>query len=133
MHPLIVSHFAGDTTVATLDELHATLRLRGSDDDNSFWLAPPAEKGYGYPQLSLLVHAESAVLHYFSEDGDAGAQSIGLSDGNEMVEFAQLPGGGADDIGVPQSAVLATDVAMRAAEEFALTLARPARIEWFQL
>ena len=133
MHPLIVSHFAGDTTVRSLEELRATLRLRGSDDDNSFWLAPPEAQGYGYPQLSLLVHEESAVLHYFSEDGDAGAQSIGLSNGDEMVEFAQLPGGGADDIGVPQSAVLAADVAVHAAEEFALTLARPASIEWFDL
>jgi hypothetical protein len=128
MHALTVTDLEGSRVTVTPDGLAAALgrRIAGA---NHFLLAPVDAP---YPQLDVLVRDGDAVVHYFPAEGNAGSQSLAAraAPAAEAVFPANLT---FEVLRLPGSTVIDVVAALRCAEEFAATLARPTLIDWLEL
>jgi len=110
--------------------IHLLKKRYGNDEVNKFDLN---EVGKAYPWLSIHVRSNLAVLHYFeSEGGDfCISSSGGNAVANEDTEFFESEG--AEAVSLPQSAIVSSDEAIKAALEFLGGCKRPECIEWLDL
>jgi hypothetical protein len=81
-----------------------------------------------YPYMNLLIQDDRAYVHYFSSDDEAGFQSIGESESDEIVTI-----NASQEYYVPEHTLVSLDSALFAAKEFIQTKALPKCIEWYEL
>jgi len=128
MNPITVIDIHSTLEVQTAGELESALAERDGSG-NHFMLVGPASD---YPMLDIMVRDRYAALHYFGEEGSAGAQAVSdLDDPPAEVEFPHSAMG--DLLVLPGSVVVDVATASRCALEFAESLDRPASVEWREL
>ena len=89
------------------------------------------------PSLSVHVNGEFAYIRYFPSQSTnhAGFQPIGMTPSGceHDVHFVQSDGGEADSFDMTPAAVVAVDLAYRAAAEFLADPGRPGCVKWLEL
>lgn len=127
-----VDDMRGSETVETINELEGVLSRRYEDGANAFWISPDTEE---YPMLAVLIAGELATLNYVPDEQRAGFRSVGgvLGAGSSGTTMFPISSNRADDVAVPDDAVVAVAVAIAAATEFFKSLRLPECMEWFEL
>jgi hypothetical protein len=117
---------------ANTQDLELILNRRREDGLNSFWLCNTNEE---FPRLSVLVKDHLATLYFLPTENGTSFRSIGalshLQSG-ELITFA-MSNYRADDVSVPNDAVVPFSLALQAAKEFLGSDSLPRSIQWLEL
>jgi hypothetical protein len=130
--PMKIIDFEGVHEVTSVEELDTILKTRHGEGVNSFWLSHGSN---AYPTLSILVNGDLAALNFIAEENDAGFRSISSMPklkSNQTITFA-TSSSPADDVVVPNDAVLPFSTALKAAKDFFLSKELPRSVEWMEL
>ena len=112
-------------------DIEAVLGKRYGEGRNGFWLSHGTAL---FPAINIMVMRDLAYLHYFREEHHPGYASVG--------SFQRLPRGGdtaffPDNTNEPtwirNEAVVPFSDAVKAAQEFAVSTAKPKCIKWDSL
>lgn len=127
MRTLKAEHFFGASVVHTKNEVRRLLANRRTGGFDEIWLTGPTN----FPNLVVAIGPPGAALHYFPEDGHPGWQSVGTPDAPGSVEFRTNTPEEKNEIAA--SAVVSTDMAARAMEQFLEDASLPDCVSWHEL
>lgn len=117
--------------VFSVAELREILSMRYDNDANSFEIVP-FEKDL--PHLTVIIKQKSATLYYLESFDKPGFVPDNTDNNLDQDNFTMLYYGSphsAEDIWNRQ--IVSDSDAMRAAEEFAVTMALPTAVQWVAL
>jgi hypothetical protein len=131
MIKVTISDMQNTKDVFSVPELREILATRYGNDANSFEIVP---FGKHVPHLTIVVKQNLSVLNYFDSTDTAGFVSDNPDNNLDQNGFTtfyyQSPISGEEYWN--RQIVSASD-AMRAAEEFAVTIALPTAVRWVEL
>lgn len=130
MADMQISFLDGHVTIGSVKEIEDV--LQGSSSKNCFYLN---HAGREFPYLNILIKGNIAVVYFFPEDDHPGFVSTGNvlgmnQDGRETFSISKYQ---ADDIDVPNDAIISHSAATSAAKEFFESAKIPASVKWFEL
>src|SRR5262245_4409826 len=116
--------------VFSIAELREMLLVRYDNEANSFDIAPIGEDA---PHLTIIIKQDVATLWYESVEKDTFV-SYNPENNLDPTAFTILYFGMPNEIqSTRNNQIVAASVALRAAEEFAVTQAPPTSIQWLTL
>jgi hypothetical protein len=131
MIKVTISDMENTKDVFSVAELREILSMRYDNDANSFEIVP---FGKDVPHLTIVIKQNMSVLNYFDSSETAGFVSDNpdnkLDPNGFTTLYYQSPVSGEEYWN--RQIVSASD-AMRAAEEFAVTMALPTAVRWVEL
>jgi hypothetical protein len=114
-----------DMEVSSLEELENSIQQIKQYTEISLFVTLGK---FECPFMNLLIQGDRVYVHYFSKNREAGFQSIGKTERNEMVTI-----NASQQYYVPEYTLVTLDSALHAAKEFLMTNEIPKSIEWYEL
>ena len=110
---------------STLEELEDSIQVIKKNTEVSLFVTLG---NWECPYMNLLIQGTRAYVHYFSADDEAGFQSIGESESNQLVTI-----NASQEYSVPEYTLVSLDSALYAAKEFIEEKSLPISLEWYEL
>jgi hypothetical protein len=112
-------------------DIELALNRRHGTGRNAFWLSHGSKQ---FPAINIMVNGELAYVHYFPKEQHPGFASVGtvpgLRPGEETGFFLNSS---IEPLEIMNEAVVRFSDALRAAQEFAISVAMPNCIQWSEL
>lgn len=124
---MIIEHFGGKKKCNNLKEIEQELQFRTQKGVNEFIICGEES----FPYLVILANKDSAYLHYYEEEDDAGFRSIGNE--NEKGESIFYTNTDKEEVVIENMSIVNFSLAVMAAKEFCETKERPKSVEWEKL
>jgi hypothetical protein len=128
---MFVQDFDSTHNVENPADIEAVLSRRHRTGVNSFWLG---QRAGGFPAINIMVNGNLAYVHYFPKEDHPGFASVGGSLGlNPEGDTIFFHDNTEETCPIMNDAVVPFSDALKAAQEFAVSNARPKCLQWDSL